>query len=483
MRVQDIEADSTFAGHEVEEPAAVKLEGVWKQYRRGRTGETVPIPIGGGSRPDRRDDTEDDDELDEGLDEIVEDPDEIDERPAGPTVALQDVSFEVGVGRAVGLIGPNGAGKTTLLRLVGRLTPPTKGRILVRGRVAPLLGLATALMHPDLSGRQNVLVVAELFGVPRDVTERRLPAIMAFAGLEGRENKPVKTYSSGVYRRLAFSVALNLEPDILLVDEIIGVGDSAFARQCFIAVQEASKHGLTILYASHDMAAIADLCDEVIWMDEGRVVHRGQPDDTIARYERSYSRPGDRRSASSRRYLLDPRLAKSGRHESEHVALLSAGLYALDGEPIGDLNAQDGAVVELVLETLTPNIVIRCVVAFTVEGADRLKAIQQETRKAEQTGIYIVTLHIPSGTLRDGLHETRVGARVFDGTRWTAVTGRGLFSFDVHDSPDTSDYEFVADETVTPLEDQVILDGSADLDWLVSQAPVSPDSRHDETGQ
>ena len=185
--------------------------------------------------------------------------------------ALSDVSFNVQEGEAVGIIGRNGAGKSTLLKILSQITPPTKGRITMRGRVASLLEVGTGF-HPELTGRENILLNGAILGMSREEIRRKFDEIVAFAEVEKFLDTPVKRYSSGMYVRLAFAVAAHLEPEILVVDEVLAVGDAQFQKKCLGKMGEVAKGGRTVLFVSHNMAAIQALCAKCITLEAGRVI-------------------------------------------------------------------------------------------------------------------------------------------------------------------------------------------------------------------
>lgn len=185
--------------------------------------------------------------------------------------ALKDVSFEVKRGEVVGLIGRNGAGKSTLLKILARVTEPTEGRASVRGRVGSLLEVGVGF-HPELSGRENIYLNGAILGMKRAEIERRFDAIVAFAEVERFIDTPVKHYSSGMYLRLAFAVAAHLEPEILLVDEVLAVGDAAFQKKCVGKMEEVAGEGRTVLFVSHNMAAVQSLCSRGIFLHNGSVL-------------------------------------------------------------------------------------------------------------------------------------------------------------------------------------------------------------------
>jgi lipopolysaccharide transport system ATP-binding protein len=197
--------------------------------------------------------------------------------------ALRDVSFEVAPGEAVGIVGRNGAGKSTLLKLLGRITEPSTGQIRYRGRLASLLEVGTGF-HPELTGRENIFLNAAILGMRRSDILRRFDEIVAFAEVEHFLDTPVKRYSSGMYVRLAFGVAAHLEPEILLVDEVLAVGDIAFQQKCLGKMGSVVQDGRTVLFVSHNMAAVAALCTRGILLERGHVAMSGSPTDTINAY-------------------------------------------------------------------------------------------------------------------------------------------------------------------------------------------------------
>jgi lipopolysaccharide transport system ATP-binding protein len=198
--------------------------------------------------------------------------------------ALRDVSFEVPQGEAVGIIGRNGAGKTTLLKILARVTDPTEGYAEVRGRVGSLLEVGTGF-HPELTGRENVFLSGAILGMSRRDIQRRFDEIVQFAGVERFIDTPLKRYSTGMQMRLAFAVAAHLEPDILLVDEVLAVGDIEFQRKCLGKMEEVGGEGRTVLFVSHQMNQIRRLCQRVLWMDGGRIVADGPAHPLVSAYE------------------------------------------------------------------------------------------------------------------------------------------------------------------------------------------------------
>jgi ABC-type polysaccharide/polyol phosphate transport system ATPase subunit len=187
--------------------------------------------------------------------------------------ALQDVSFTVEQGETLGLIGPNGAGKSTALKLISRIIEPTSGQIEVNGQVGALLELGAGF-HPDLTGRENIYLNGSILGLSRAQIRRKLDAIIAFAELERFIDVPVKHYSSGMYVRLGFSVAVHTDPEVLLVDEVLAVGDQNFQHKCLERIMEMQRQGITICFVSHGLGEVRRLCSRAVWLDDGMVQAR-----------------------------------------------------------------------------------------------------------------------------------------------------------------------------------------------------------------
>src|SRR5271154_2353357 len=198
--------------------------------------------------------------------------------------ALRDICFDVQQGEVVGLIGRNGSGKTTLLKLLSRITRPTTGFAEIRGRVGSLLEVGTGF-HPELTGRENIYLSGAILGMSRSEIDRKMDAIVAFAEVERFLTSPLKFYSTGMQMRLAFAVAAHLEPEILLVDEVLAVGDLEFQKKCLGKMQEVSRSGRTIVFVSHQINQIRRLCERVLWIDAGRIRQSGPAGEVIAAYE------------------------------------------------------------------------------------------------------------------------------------------------------------------------------------------------------
>ncbi|MCC7096490.1 MAG: ABC transporter ATP-binding protein [Thermomonas sp.] len=242
--------------------------------------------------------------------------------------ALRDVNFEVKEGEALGIIGGNGAGKSTLLKVLSRITPPTEGRARVKGRLSSLLEVGTGF-HPELTGRENVFLNGAILGMRKAEVQRKFDEIVAFSGVEKFIDTPVKRYSSGMYVRLAFAVAAHLEPDVLIIDEVLAVGDADFQKRCLGKMNDVAKQGRTVLFVSHNMAAVQKLCSRAIWMREGQVASSGEPGEVIGAYLEA---SGQHASGEADRpgYLY----WRESTTENEDAGITSLQLLGEDGRPL-----------------------------------------------------------------------------------------------------------------------------------------------------
>ena len=258
--------------------------------------------------------------------------------------ALENVSFEVKEGEVLGIIGRNGAGKSTLLKILSQVTAPTSGQIKIKGRIASLLEVGTGF-HPELTGRENIFLNGAILGMTKAEIRRKLEEIIAFSEIEEFIDTPVKRYSSGMYVRLAFAVAAHLEPEILIVDEVLAVGDARFQKKCLNKMQDVSKKGRTVLFVSHNMLAITRLCERAILFDEGRVVQDGPAHQVV----RDYVSAG--MTTMAERFWPDPKLAPGGK-----IARLRAVRVRAEDNQITDIvDIRQPVAIEMEYEVLRPN--------------------------------------------------------------------------------------------------------------------------------
>jgi len=243
--------------------------------------------------------------------------------------ALRDVNFEVAEGEALGIVGGNGAGKSTLLKVLSRITPPTTGRARVKGRLSSLLEVGTGF-HPELTGRENVFLNGAILGMRKAEVQRKFDEIVAFSGVEKFIDTPVKRYSSGMYVRLAFAVAAHLEPDVLIIDEVLAVGDADFQKRCLGKMGEVAGQGRTVLFVSHNMAAVQKLCQRAVWMRDGQVAMAGAAGDVVGAYLESSSRPSADGGALPPGYLFYSQADEQG----DNARVTRLQLLDMAGNPI-----------------------------------------------------------------------------------------------------------------------------------------------------
>ena len=315
--------------------------------------------------------------------------------------ALDDVSFEVKRGEVVGIIGRNGAGKSTLLKILSRITKPTRGHARIHGRVGSLLEVGTGF-HPELTGRENIYLNAAILGMRKAEVAKKFDEIVAFAEVEQFIDTPVKRYSSGMYVRLAFAVAAHLEPEILVIDEVLAVGDAAFQKRCLGKIGEVAHGGRTVLFVSHNMGAIRNLCTGVIWLDEGRIRDRG----ASASVCDSYLRTTIEQSGSSIDLASVPRHADAGARLKIRGVEFNGGTPLFHGEPL-----------RVRIEFETTATVEKVGFGFGFSSVEGIRVMSVDSDLLEdQTDlpkdyVGILEAHIPELQIQPGRYSFDIGAR------------------------------------------------------------------------
>jgi len=320
--------------------------------------------------------------------------------------ALKDVSLDVTQGEAIGIIGRNGAGKTTLLKILSRVTEPTQGWAEVRGRIGSLLEVGTGF-HPELTGRENVYLNGAILGMTRGEINRKFDEIVAFAEVEKFIDTPVKRYSTGMQMRLAFAVAAHLEPDILLVDEVLAVGDAAFQKKCIGKMDEVTRQGRTVLFVSHNMGAVLSLCVKGVLLDAGQVKQAGPVQDVVARYlEESMAPEGEVCFAEDRPDV------------GEELRFAAIRIIGPDGKPNGSVDLLKGCHVQLEYHVLRP--VQSAQVAFElynsvgvcVLSSTDLDSEPERMREVRVPGRYTTSCSLPPDYLRAGRYWIDIASSV-----------------------------------------------------------------------
>jgi lipopolysaccharide transport system ATP-binding protein len=316
------------------------------------------------------------------------------------TWALHGVSFEIERGQIVGIIGPNGAGKSTLLKILSRITEPTGGRGEIHGRIGSMLEVGTGF-HPELTGRENIYLSGAMLGMRKADIDRRLDEIIAFSGIEKFIETPVKHYSSGMYVRLGFAVAAHLESEILLVDEVLSVGDAAFQRKCMTKMEEIRQQGRTILLVSHNMSAVTRLCDRAILIADGVIQKDGPPAEVASAYLLTSL------SSSPEREWADPRTAPG----DSRVRLRRLRVRTQEGTTAETLDIHHPIGLEMVYEVFQPGGALTPYFELSDSSGLCLFGTQDLTREWRGTprpiGRFTSTAWIPANFLSEGLHFVR----------------------------------------------------------------------------
>jgi lipopolysaccharide transport system ATP-binding protein len=338
--------------------------------------------------------------------------------------ALRDVSFTINQGERFGIIGRNGAGKTTLLKVLSRVTEPTKGRIRISGRLASLLEVGTGF-HPELTGRENIFLNGAILGMSKTEIGRKFDEIVDFAGVERFLDTPVKRYSSGMYVRLAFAVAAHLESEILVVDEVLAVGDAQFQNKCLGKMGDFAEEGRTVLFVSHNMAAINTLCERTIWLDRGEIVKDGPASEVVNSYL-SEGVPDVSRKV----------WAKNERPGNKSFQLISVTLKDSAGDVVKEINISEEVIIEIEHEVLEDGAQVHfSLVLFDANGYCVFGSLSNTDaefhNKRLERGRYLSLCRLHGNLLNNGrYHVSIIGASDYWGDGFRADF---VISFDAVD--------------------------------------------------
>jgi ABC-type polysaccharide/polyol phosphate transport system ATPase subunit len=348
--------------------------------------------------------------------------------PAGTFAAVKDVSFKVPQGATYGVIGRNGSGKSTMLKLVAGITKPTEGTVAVNGRVSALIELGAGF-HPEISGRENVFINGIMLGLTKREIARRFDEIVDFAGLRDFIEAPVKTYSSGMYVRLGFAVAINVDPDVLLVDEVLAVGDEAFTHKCLDKFAEFRRRGKTILLVTHSLSLVEKFCDDVLWLDAGAVRGDGDPRRVVSEYLTDVAKGEDQALAAQVAAVppapapeaeppADMFTAGEGRWGSREIEIVSVRILGGDGAPRHVFESGEPAAFEMVVRTNKPvGPVVFGVSLFNADGVCcyGTNTSIEDLPVPELHGDQTVTFRIRSLDMVEGSYKLDVAAHREDG--------------------------------------------------------------------
>jgi lipopolysaccharide transport system ATP-binding protein len=336
--------------------------------------------------------------------------------------ALDDVSLEIQQGQAVGIIGRNGAGKSTLLKVLSRITKPTKGRVDLYGRVASLLEVGTGF-HSELSGRDNIYLNGAILGMSRREISSKFDEIVDFASVEKFLDTPVKHYSSGMYVRLAFAVAAHLEPEILVVDEVLAVGDAEFQKKCLGKMDDVAKGGRTVLFVSHNMAAINRLCSYAILMNAGKILAQGSTAEVTEKYLTGLDEEG-----GARVWNLE------NAPGTEDLKLISVRVLGENGNPISVVDVHEQLNLEIEYRVEKPGLRFRCALQFYTHGVLAFATLEPVEEVRLKAGKYYSSVTIPPHLLAE--NEYIVGVSIFNssGGKNHFVVLKDAVTFQVYDS-------------------------------------------------
>jgi lipopolysaccharide transport system ATP-binding protein len=316
--------------------------------------------------------------------------------------AVRDVSFEVERGEALGIIGHNGAGKSTILKLLSSITTPSSGEITINGRLAALIEVGSGF-HPELTGRENIYLSGSILGMRRSEITRKIESIIDFAGIRQFIDTPVKRYSSGMYVRLGFAIAAHLDPDVLLLDEVLAVGDAAFQSKCLNRVDELRQSGKTIIFISHDLNAVERLCDRALLMDHGQIIASGQPAEVIDRYKNA----GDKSGTSAFLGIKALRAWSEMDAPSDGIVRLrKVRVCTSEGETATAIDIRRPVCIEMTYEVLQPGHIL--VPNYNLFNQERLHLFniqeveEQWRRRPRPVGRYVSAAWIPGNFFADG---------------------------------------------------------------------------------
>lgn len=424
------------------------VENLWKAYPV-RPPQRVPALLqrfrhGGG---DHRHEVDLEDDLDHEDDTELSDDDARTDAPAAvERWALRDVSFSAEPGSIVAITGPSGAGKTTLLRVIGQLTPPTAGRVLVRGHIAPTVELAAALMQGHWPAHKNIMLLGRYLGLPPEDVTRRIEEVVTFAGLERYVDLPLRQYPSGMVQRLYFSAVLNLRPELLLADGRLGVGDRDFRERCLEHICESARQGMAVVFSSQDEQLIDSLAHHVICLEAGAVAAQGPPDEVFAP-SHAMAAADEVGAGENAESEADANEVGAGQDDETHAdanepvppaAIRSIDVLDADGAPGAALSRSEDAEIVLRIDVNERAVTVRISVGLQIPGVHFDKVLNRGVH-VENAGSYVIACRLPGRLLPSGRYVARAIVHLLRDGRPIGYRLAKTFHFEVSEVPGGDD--------------------------------------------
>lgn len=345
---------------------------------------------------------------------------------------LNDISFTINKGDSVGLIGRNGCGKSTMLKMLTKIYYPNKGKITINGKVSSLIELGAGF-HPDMSGRENIYINASVYGLSREEIDKRVDKIIEFSELRDFIDNPIRTYSSGMYMRLAFAVAINVDADILLIDEILAVGDSNFQTKCFNKLKELQKEGKTIVLVTHSMGSIKDFCNKCIWIEKGSIVSNGDTEIVTKQYIKYMTKEALEKGIDGTNKVAD-----SDNFGTKDVEIIDVRLYS-NNTKVNSINTNDP--LDIVIDYKTKKQFNNLVVGVAIKESDKETIVYYTNTNFDNKKLKIsnqgsITLHFDNVILQKG--EYFIGISIRDDKHTPLDIRKHYVRFDVYSNVNSS---------------------------------------------
>lgn len=346
--------------------------------------------------------------------------------------ALKNINFAVQEGEVLGIIGRNGAGKTTLLRVLGRITSPSLGKAYIKGRVYSLLEIGAG-MQPENTGRENIYINAAFYGLKRHEINKMFDEIVSFAELEQFIDTPVRHYSSGMYLRLAFSMAINMKPNVLLADEVLAVGDISFQKRCMDRMEQIGKSGVTVLFVSHDMEAIKRMCTRCIWLDYGQIVYSGDPLDTVQKFQENLLHNVPLNNPLLEGEIIQINVGNGKKSfKNDYFEIVSARLLSDGMQTIGVAKASEDFVISINFDIFKPEGRLSALIDLFCGDSLVFRSGYPDLINVTESGKYTANIHVPKNLLAEREYFINIMAQVYIGEKKYPVVWSNALSFRVY---------------------------------------------------